>query len=408
MRDGWEDVALGQLICRRSDFTTVDPDADYVILGVQRSGWGFVQRDPLKGRDQKFTKLMRIKADDLVYRTITAFEAPSAVAGPEQAGLFVTPQTFPVYTINSDRLLPAYMRLLTTWASFHDEMAARCSGTVLRRKTLSVRAFESIPVPLPPLLEQRWIVDLIGAIDDTIASAEATASNARRSATSMLIHPLWEIADTVPLESVFEHVIGGTWGDPPGLSEVPVLALGPKSYAGRVEVDADTTTLRSLPSKRAAGRMLRPGDIVLERSGGSPTQPVGRVIRMSNERAPNVVPSDFQRLLRPDPSRAHPDFVFWSMWANYESGLVVPFQKATTSIRNLNIPQYLSQVRIALPAPAEQVKFAALAESCMALVKGHERQASQLLELRSSLLMALLSGQHEIPKSYDELMEVAS
>ena len=154
--------------------------------------------------------------------------------------------------------------------------------------------------------------------------------------------------------------------------------------------------------------MLLPGDIVLERSGGSPTQPVGRVIRMSNEGASNVVPSDFQRLLRPDPSKAHPDFVFWSMWANYESGVVVPFQKATTSIRNLNIPQYLSQVLIALPAHAEQVKFAALAESYMTLVKGHEHQASQLLELRSSLLTALLSGQHEIPESYDELMGVAS
>src|SRR5690625_5252446 len=105
MREGWREVTLGELVKKRDDFSQVEPDDEYVILGVQRSGWGFVEREPIRGRNQKFTKLMKIERDDLVYRTITAFEAPSSVAGSKEAGLFVTPQTFPVFRIDTSRLL---------------------------------------------------------------------------------------------------------------------------------------------------------------------------------------------------------------------------------------------------------------------------------------------------------------
>lgn len=407
MRDGWERTALGRVARQVVEPVAIDSRRLYSNLGVKWYAAGTFLREPKLGSEIKASRLYRVRPGQFVYNRLFATEGSFALVRPEDEGA-VASNEFPVFDIDRERLLPEYLALHFQQPSVWHEVHLECTGTTKSRLRWKEERFAAHTVLLPRLCEQRRIVDLIGTLDDTIASAEATASSARRSATSMLIHPMWEIADTVPLESVFEHVIGGTWGDPPGLSEVPVLALGPKSYAGRVDVDADTTTLRSLPSKRAAGRMLRPGDIVLERSGGSPTQPVGRVIRMSNEGASNVVPSDFQRLLRPNPSRAHPDFVFWSMWANYESGVVVPFQKATTSIRNLNIPQYLSQVRIALPAHAEQVKFAALAESYMALVRGHEHQASQLLEVRSSLLDVLLSGEHEIPESYDELVGVAS
>lgn len=186
MRDGWEDVQLGDLVNRRRDFTSVDREAKYTILGVQRSGWGFVDREPITGSHMKFTKLMRLACDDLVYRTITAFEAPSAVAGPAQAERFVTPQAFPVYRINADRLLPAYMRILTTCSSFHQEMASRCTGTVIRRKTLSQAAFEAIPVALPPLAEQRRIIDLLDSVDSVTDLSRAVSGTSAAGLLSVL------------------------------------------------------------------------------------------------------------------------------------------------------------------------------------------------------------------------------
>lgn len=408
MRDGWERVELGELIEKRSDFTPIDPDTEYVILGVKRSGWGFVQRDPIFGRDQKFTKLMRLEEDDLVYRTITAFEAPSAVAGPAEAGLYVTPQTFPVFRINTQRLLPAYMRLLTTWPDFHDAMAARCTGTVLRRKTLAVKAFRTIPIDLPPAAEQQRIVGVVASIDHA-----ETKVRRLRHASGLLLAARLETAlghlggENVPLEDVFAHVLGGSWGNAPGVDEVEVVALGPTAYAnGATDVDPLVGSARSLSKKRAADRELRRGDIVLERSGGSPTQPVGRVIRMRVDQ-PNVVPSDFMRLLRVDPEKADSDFIFWAMRSKYLSGAALPYQKFTTGLRNLNIPNYLSATSVPLPDRATQREYVDVAESLSESTSKLDTYEQALRVLRSNLLAALLSGEHEIPESYDELLEEA-
>lgn len=150
MREGWESVEIGDVISRRNDYTPVQPDSEYAIVGVQRSGLGLVDRKPIRGADMKFNKLLTLAQDDLVYRTITAFEAPMAVVGQEHEGRLVTPSAFPVFTIERARLLPDYMRLLATWPGFHREMLTRCTGSVVRRKTLSVDAFRSIPVGLPP------------------------------------------------------------------------------------------------------------------------------------------------------------------------------------------------------------------------------------------------------------------
>jgi len=291
--------------------------------------------------------------------------------------------------------------------SVWQEVNRQCTGTTKSRLRWKEDRFRAFSLALPPIPEQRRIVDLIGALDDAITAAQTSLATCR-STWSLALSQFDSDAPTAPLHDLFAHIIGGAWGDAPGASDTAVLALGPKSYAGRISVDASAAAPRSLSAARAAERVLRDGDIVLERSGGSPTQPVGRVIRMEGNSPSNIVPSDFQRLLRPAPATADPAYVFWKMWLNYELGAPLPFQKATTSIRNLNIPAYLANVRIALPDRTEQMRFVQLAESFADAAEKQAGLANRLTELRADLLTALLSGEHEIPESYDELMEVAS
>jgi len=268
---------------------------------------------------------------------------------------------------------------------------------------LSGSALTTLEFTIPPVLQQWRIVDLIGAVDDAIADASIAVESLVATAVATIYRTWGDETPQVPLRSVFSHVIGGAWGSPPGQEDADVLALGPRSYAGRTEVAPETASPRSLSFKRAADRILKVGDVVLERSGGTPTQPVGRVIRMTSP-VPNVVPSDFQRLLRPDPAKADPGFVFWHMWANYEAGHSVPFQRATTNIRNLDIPSYLAQTVMPLPDLAAQQQHGAMADSFATVAMGYRAAAGRLRTLRSNLLTALLSGEHRIPEAYDQLV----
>lgn len=120
-----------------------------------------------------------------------------------------------------------------------------------------------------------------------------------------------------------------------------------------------------------------------------------------------MVPSDFMRLLRVDPDLTDPGFAFWILWTLYRAGAPLEYQKYTTGIRNLNIPSYLEGTSVPVPADlSEQRRLAAEAETFDTAVSAIKDETDRLRDLRSNLLTALLSGEHEIPESYDELMEV--
>ncbi len=49
MRDEWEIAHLGELMAQRTDFTPIDRASTYPVVGVQRSGWGLIDREPPAG-----------------------------------------------------------------------------------------------------------------------------------------------------------------------------------------------------------------------------------------------------------------------------------------------------------------------------------------------------------------------
>jgi len=292
------------------------------------------------------------------------------------------------------------------WLFLHhrrdDLIVTRMKGTA--NVSLSLGALAGVPVDLPSLAEQRRIVDVVHQVDDVLQLQMQQAEALGLAQRHLLMQSLSGEWQQYPLIELFEHIIGGSWGSPPGEEAVRVLALGPRSYSsGRIDVDLATATARSLNEKRTATRALQQGDLILERSGGTDTQPVGRVLRMTQD-APNVVPSDFMRLLRPNPELVHPGYVFWWLWLLYQEGATVAFQTATTNIRNLNITNYLTQTSIPMPPKTQQEQLISTAEAFQVAATEATAAHARLLDLRTNLLTALLSGEHEIPDSYDDLL----
>ena len=369
-----------------------------MILGVQRSGWGFVQREPIKGRDQKFTKLMRVDEDDLVYRTITAFEAPSAVAGPDEAGLFVTPQTFPVFKIDASKLLPSYMRLLTTWPTFHDEMASRCSGTVLRRKTLSVGAFESIPILLPPLAEQRRIVDLIGSLDETIAAAEDVRSRLQ-AARSFALQAVFGASESVEVGTLLSRIEGGRSPKakdvPPSGDEFGVLKVSSVTRLGFDPTESKTVNDVSI---FADHHRVRGGDVLITRANTAAL--VGQVCLVTEDH-PNLFLCDKTLRLCPAPGVPSAAVVAALNAPVARDQLSAAATGTSASMKNISQID-IRRVRVAWPEYPENV--GRLDQQLLGTLVENDRTVNRLRTLRSNLLTALLSGEHEIPDSYDEFM----
>ncbi|MBT9492827.1 MAG: restriction endonuclease subunit S [Paucibacter sp.] len=89
-------------------------------------------------------------------------------------------------------------------------------------------------------------------------------------------------------------------------------------------------------------RALSEGDIVIERSGGGPKQPVGRVAHFVPPDEETYFTSNFTTVLRVvDRARFDPGFVALYLHALYLSGATEALQRATTGIRNLDWQEYL-------------------------------------------------------------------
>jgi hypothetical protein len=347
----------------------------------------------------KFKKLLQVQRDDLVYRTITAFEAPSAVVGAAHEGDFVTPSTFPVFKMDRGRLLPEYMRLLTTWPQFHQEMASRCTGTVLRRKTLSVGAFSSIPVSLPPLGEQRRIVALI----ETLDNAGAAAGVSRDTAQKMLaqLRQLSPAAETTPLGALAQMRSGPSWAasdqaSVPSAGATPVLGIT-NTPPGQV---LDLEERKFVTGLAASVQRLTDDSIVMIRTNGNRNR-IGNVYRATPE-VEGFAVSAFQIAIEPH-NGDDADFLYWYLGSPDVQASITQSASGSTGLGNVAIG-WLKRLPVPVLENGDRQEYVDRCAAAGQVLNALIAQEDKLRDVRSNLLTVLLSGEHEIPDTYDELL----
>ncbi|MGM7423607.1 restriction endonuclease subunit S [Cellulosimicrobium sp. CpK407] len=297
-----------------------------------------------------------------------------------------------VYTFEADEIhmLGEFLPFLVQSNEFFDHALGTSAGSLSPRTNW--RDLANFEFDLPPLDEQKRIADLLWAFERHRLSLGqqsvellATLTRSALLQFESALGPEHRIAD------LCESVIGGVWGSPAGENEVDVLALGPKSYAGDViYVDPTGSPTRSISRKQAAGRILREGDIVLERSGGSFDQAVGRVL-IAGPDLPDTIPTDFQRLLRPDRSLVEPAYLFWKLRLDWLTGVTRDFARRTTNISNLAVPDYIARTLI-VPSRRDQLALVDRVDQLIRAVAKAEDEARALGALRGAAMSDIFGG----------------
>ena len=133
--------------------------------------------------------------------------------------------------------------------------------------------------------------------------------------------------------------ISGEWGTDDVVGDgIPVLRT--TNFTNNGEVDYSDVVTRNLGKKKLSEKYLRHGDIIIEKSGGSDKQPVGRVIFFEGPENTYLF-NNFTGLLRViDQTRWQPKYVFYALFANYRMGGTKPFENRTTGLHNLQTDSY--------------------------------------------------------------------
>lgn len=388
MSDGYPLRPLGEVMRLDIQRTPMTPATTYRLAGVLNAGQGLVDKGEFDGGDTEYAAMNVLRAGQVVMRKLTAWEGPITVVPAEFDG-FVASNEFPTFTLGPE-LAPDWMRHVCRSPRLWAEMKNRVSGTVQRRKRLNPEQLLQIQLPIPPREVQAGIVEMLDAVDDQVTALDFEVHVAQKLLNMVLTeHFLAVEGEPHRIVDLCSHVVGGIWGEPQGEGEVDRLALGPRIYTpGTSDFVTDGSPVRSFTTKQADTRTVREQDIILERSGGSPEQPVGRVAIAGPGLEP-CVPTDFQRLMRVDPKKALPAYVFWRLRHDWASGLTRNYSRRTTGITNLSVMEYIAR-EVPVPSAEDQAGFVESAEAIDVLVVRLRAEAARLREVRAGLLSGLL------------------
>ena len=152
------------------------------------------------------------------------------------------------------------------------------------------------------------------------------------------------------IADIIKTFISGDWGSEVPTEETPnaVYCVRGSDIVPISNNDFSNIPLRYISDKSMESRLLQYGDIVVEKSGGSPTQSTGRVIFISEELIKakgQVVCSNFCMAFRVKDGW-NPYFVY-QYWQNiYNTGVFFNFEGKTSGIKNLQMDNALSAIQI--------------------------------------------------------------
>jgi type I restriction enzyme S subunit len=387
MREGWRTATLGDCFLRSQErLGTADEPAPVFSLlkeGVFRPA-ETVFSGRVAARDLSNYKVVR--PGRWAYSTIHIDEGSIARFSDSPLGVIS-----PMYTTLEWRedapAIPRFLELLLRSPHMLREYRTRAAGSINRRRSLPFERFAAVAVQLPPLDEQRRIVDLIGSLDAAIAAADDAVAKAEQA------H-----------RSVVTDLLKANWTD-------EFLRALPEA----VEIlDAQRRPVN------AAERARRPGVVPYYGATGR----AGWIDAALFDEDLVLLGEDAIDFLNPKADKAYA--ITGPSWVNNHAHVLRPREGhvlQTFIVEALNRVEYspfvgfgtrskltqraMRQIAIPVPPLADQRRVAGIANTFRAEHAALLTVAARARDTRAALLSDLLSGEHEIPASYDRLLEAA-
>lgn len=189
----------------------------------------------------------------------------------------------------------------------------------------------------------------------------------------------------------------GVWGDEDPDNGISVLRSTNIESDGTI--DFSNLTIRSIPTDKRDAKLLAPGDIILENSGGGPKQPVGRVCYFQGDNRNHVV-GNFCRRLRANLDVIVPRYLFWSLFYAHASGETLRFQTQTTGIRNLQFQAYARQP-FALPPLSEQHRIVEILNEADRLRQLRREADAKAARILPALFLKMFGDPATNPRGWD-------
>ena len=183
----------------------------------------------------------------------------------------------------------------------------------------------------------------------------------------------------VNLKAIIHKPISGEWGE----SEGDVNIIRTTNFTNEGRLNLSNVVKRNIDVDKITRKKLLYGDTIIEKSGGSLSQPVGRVIYFDQIDGTYLC-NNFTSVIRAK-SNIDSRYLFWFLFNNHQNQNTLKYQNKTTGIINLQLERYIEELQIPLPPLPIQKRIAEILDAADAL----RRKDQELLKKYDELAQAV-------------------
>lgn len=203
------------------------------------------------------------------------------------------------------------------------------------------------------------------------------------------------------IAELIDKRITGEWGQEPVSSGVKVIKT--TNFTNEGKLDLSNVVERDIEAKKIEKKSLQKGDIIIEKSGGGPTQPVGRVVYFDIASDEKYLCNNFTTILRPKLNLVDSKYLLYQMLYLHKSGRTKRYQNKTTGIHNLNLEKYL-QEKIPLPPLPVQLHIANILSKAENLIAQRKESIRLLDEFLKSTFLEMFGDPVRNEKGWDKVI----
>lgn len=282
-------------------------------------------------------------------------------------------------------------------------------------------------IDLPDIEVQRKVADILKQIDDKIINNNAI--NTELAAMAKTIYDYWFLQFEFPDENgkpykssggkmvwneklkkeiperwkcrTLAHYIledkGGDWGkeNSEGNYTKKVVCLRGADFpsiTGNSSLEAPTRYIL----EKNLFKVLKHGDLIIEISGGSPTQSTGRICYINDmllkRFETDIITSNFCKAI----SLNDKGYLYWfyMQWKTmYDNNVLFKYEGKTTGIKNLLFESLIKDYEIAMPSEELIIKYNDKVSDMFDKIQQNQKENQELASLRDFLLPLLMNGQ---------------
>lgn len=285
---------------------------------------------------------------------------------------------------------------------------------------LNTSILGEVPFAYPDLVTQRSIAATLSCLDEKIELNNRIIANLEAQAQAIfkswfvdyepfqdgefveselgLIPKGWKVGT---FSEIIEKLIPGDWGkdNPEGNNTHEVFCIRGADIPEVRNGNKGKMPVRYILPKNFISKQLETNDLVIEISGGSPTQSTGRIALITQSLLSRydkpMVCTNFCKAIKPKEGFAAFVYYYWQFL--YDMNVLFSYENGTTGIKNLNINGFVEVESIVIPDDPIAIKFNEIVMGFQEMVFSLGKQNEQLALTRDTLLPKLMSGEIEVP-----------